>query len=84
MEEKLIEIVILVLNLDGDIHIDLSTKISELPLDSLSFVLLVTKIEEAFNFEFDDNMLMVTNFQTIQSLMDYITQKQTQNNNIGG
>lgn len=75
MEEKLIEIVILVLNLDGDIHIDLSTKISELPLDSLSFVLLVTKIEEAFNFEFDDNMLMVTNFQTIQSLMDYIIQK---------
>ena len=75
MEEKLIEIVISVLNLDGDIHIDLSTKISELPLDSLSFVLLVTKIEEAFNFEFDDNMLMVTNFPTIQSLMDYIIQK---------
>ena len=75
MEEKLIEIVISVLNLDGDRHIDPSTKISELPLDSLSFVLLVTKIEEAFNFEFDDNMLMVTNFPTIQSLMDYIIQK---------
>ena len=75
MEEKLIEIVISVLNLDGDRHIDSSTKISELPLDSLSFVLLVTKIEEAFNFEFDDNMLMVTNFPTIQSLMDYIIQK---------
>lgn len=75
MEKKLIEIVISVLNLYGDRHIDPSTKISELPLDSLSFVLLVTKIEEAFNFEFDDNMLMVTNFPTIQSLMDYIIQK---------
>jgi Phosphopantetheine attachment site. len=44
-------------------------------LDSLSFIKLVVELEQIFEIEFDDEMLSVDNFQTIDELSNYILNK---------
>ena len=50
----------------------------ELPssgIDSVTFVKIVVALEEFFNFEFDDEMLLFTAFPTIKSMVEYVESK---------
>ena len=41
-------------------------------IDSILFVKVVVALEEKFNFEFEDEMLAVSKFETLDDLMTYV------------
>jgi len=46
--------------------------LTDLGVDSITFIKLIVSLEEMFNFEFDDNMLLFTAFPNIQRIIDYV------------
>ncbi|MCL2155492.1 MAG: PqqD family peptide modification chaperone [Leptospirales bacterium] len=56
-------------------HITLETELASLDIDSISYIRLVIALEEAFNFEFDDVMLLINNFSNIKSIAEYISSR---------
>lgn len=46
--------------------------IDDLEFDSVSIVELITKIEESFSITFNDEDLLVDQFETVDSLVHYI------------
>lgn len=55
--------------------INLDTNLSDIELDSLSFMKIIVQLEETFNFEFNDDMLDVNRFTNINSVAKYIESK---------
>ena len=41
-------------------------------IDSIRFVKMIVALEAAFDFEFDEDMLLITKFPHIRSLIDYV------------
>ena len=55
--------------------VTLETSLGEVGVDSITFVTLVVALEGEFNFEFEDEMLLISAFPTIQSIIDYVELK---------
>jgi len=53
----------------------LETEFSEIEIDSITFIRIVTILEDNFDFEFDDEMLLLNTFPTIKSMIDYVKSK---------
>lgn len=70
MEERILEFIKKNVKEVG-IEVEKDTAISE-TIDSITFVEMVVALEAEFNFEFDDEMLSLSNFETIGQLMDYV------------
>lgn len=54
----------------GNISLDMS--IDNLALDSIAFISMIVTLEDAFDFEFEEKMLLSSNFPSIRSLLDYV------------
>ena len=52
--------------------VTLETSFVEAGVDSITFVNLVVALESEFNFEWDDEMLLITAFSTIRSMVEYV------------
>ncbi len=52
---------------------DLDTKLSELGINSLTFIEMAVFMEDHFNFEFEDEMLDINLFTNLHSVAAYIT-----------
>ncbi|MBS5842962.1 MAG: acyl carrier protein [Clostridiales bacterium] len=72
---KVIELIEKELKLPAQKKIDGNTRISELNMDSISFINLIITIEKNFEFEFDDEKLIYTSFKDILSIADYVELK---------
>lgn len=48
-----------------------------LGLDSITFITMVVALENEFGFEFEDEMLLTTNFPTVKALLKYVEEKST-------
>jgi phosphopantetheine attachment domain protein len=55
----------------------INTHGNSLLLNSLQFIKLVVCIEEEFDIEFEDEMLKLDSFQTIEEIAKYIVQRKT-------
>lgn len=55
--------------------IKIDEPLSELNLDSINFVKLVIALEAEFDFEFDDDKLLISEFPTVLSLVEYVEEK---------
>lgn len=44
-------------------------------MNSISFVEMIILLEDEFNFEFDDDSLIISKFQTIGDIIDYVSSK---------
>lgn len=75
MEEKVINIICQAITLESDIVITVDTLLSDLPFDSIKFIKMVVALENEFDFEFDDEKLLFTQFQTVKSLIEYVNFK---------
>ena len=62
-------------NTESDIVITVDTLLSDLPFDSIKFIKMVVALESEFDFEFDDEKLLFTQFQTVKSLIEYVNFK---------
>jgi amino acid adenylation domain-containing protein len=55
-------------------QVSTSSSLSEIGINSLTFVKFVVLIEEEFDIEFDDEGLDLSNYPTLQSLIEYVQQ----------
>lgn len=55
------------------------TKYEQIGLDSFEFIRLIVELEKEFDFEFADDMLVATNFQTIGNIVDFVYAKIVKN-----
>ena len=59
------------INKDNIIELSFSDGI----VDSLEFVSIIIDIELEFDIEFDDDMLLISNYENVGQLVDYIHSK---------
>lgn len=63
-------------NLNSEIgDVTLETGFSDAGVDSITFIKIVVALESEFDFEFDDEMLLITAFPTIKSMIEYVETK---------
>ena len=75
METKILDVINKVLD-EKDIHFILHEMNAEfLNIDSITFIKIIVALEEAFDFEFDDEMLLISKFPTIESMIEYVKTK---------
>lgn len=82
--EKIIKIIMETLpeKIESDISyeaphdITLETTIDELNLSSIDFIKIIVEMEEVFDLEFDNEMLLFEAFTDISSISEYIIRKQ--------
>jgi acyl carrier protein len=60
-------------------NISLESNISGGEMDSVTFIKIVVALEAEFDFEFDDEMLLITKFPTIKTMIDYVESKAVTN-----
>ena len=51
----------------------------QIGLDSFEFIRLIVELEKEFDFEFAEDMLVATNFQTIGNIVDFVYAKIVKN-----
>ena len=44
-------------------------------IDSITFIKMVVSLEDEFDFEFDADKLLIEEFPTVRSLVEYVNQK---------
>ena len=64
-------------NIDESVfpNISVDTNLLGIGVDSITYIRIVVSLEEAFNIEFDDEMLLFTAFPTLRSLIEYVETK---------
>lgn len=72
IERRIRELIIEVHNLEIELE-SLPDNISE--LDSVQTIALVVKLEEEFGIMFDNDELLVENFETVSKIVEQITNK---------
>jgi acyl carrier protein len=70
MSDKIISIIKEFCALKEDITID--TQISDLSLDSLSFISIIVEIENLYNIEFDIETLDIKTWNTVGDIIEYV------------
>jgi len=61
---------------EKELHsISIDTDFSSIGIDSITFIKIVVALESEFDFEFDDEMLLITKFPTIKSIVEYAESK---------
>lgn len=74
--KEVIEILkLLVAHTDVEEYFSKNDEMTGLDLDSITFIKMIVMLEEKFQFEFDDEMLFSTYFDTLQKLTEYIDSK---------
>lgn len=56
-------------------NVSLDMDFNSIGLDSITFIKTVVALESEFNFEFDDEMLLITKFPTVKSMVEYVESK---------
>lgn len=59
-------------NVLGKHTLSMTDLISDVGMDSISFIQIIVKLEELFEFEFDDEMLSHSDYETIGQVYDYV------------
>lgn len=79
IQKKALEVI--VSNLDAKIadKVFLDTDFAGVGIDSITFIKVIVALEGEFNFEFDDEMLLITAFPTIRTMVEYVESKASTN-----
>lgn len=56
-------------------NLSIDTDFSSIGLDSITFIKTIVGLECEFDFEFDDEMLLITKFPTIRTMIEYVESK---------
>ena len=56
-------------------NITLETEFNSIGLDSILFIQTVVNLETEFDFEFDDEKLLIIEFPTVSSMLEYVKSK---------
>lgn len=56
-------------------NVSLDMNFNSIGLDSITFIKTVVELEHEFDFEFEDDMLLITKFSTVKSMIEYVESK---------
>lgn len=56
-------------------NVSLDMDFNSVGLDSITFIKIIVALESEFDFEFDDEMLLITKFPTIKAMVEYVESK---------
>lgn len=56
-------------------NVSMDSDFTTIGLDSITFIKIVVSLESEFDFEFDDDMLIVTKFPNIKTMVEYVDSK---------
>jgi acyl carrier protein len=73
MEERILQLIKTMSGEKSDI-IGLDSSISDI-LDSISFIKSVVALEKEFDFEFDEDYLIISQFPTVKAVIEYVATK---------
>lgn len=73
IQNKILDIIIQNLDDKASSCVSIDSNFSE--VDSITFIKIVVELETEFDFEFDDEMLLITNFPTVKSMVEYVMSK---------
>ena len=60
---------------------DLNKRMEDLEINSIFFVKIVIKCEQKFNFEFEDEMLVMNRFENLGDFVNYVKKMAIKTNN---
>jgi acyl carrier protein len=58
-----------------NVQISIDTNLQDINMDSITFIKMIVNLETTFNFEFDDEMLLITKFPTVKTIIEYVAMK---------
>ena len=76
IQKRVCEVIISNLN-EKVTRISLEMNFNSIGVDSITFIKVVIALEGEFDFEFDDEMLLITRFSTVKSMVEYVESKIT-------
>jgi len=71
-QKNVLEMISSALSENKLVDISLDTAFSSAGLDSMIFIKIVVALETEFEFEFDDEKLLITEFPTVRSMVEYV------------
>ena len=73
MEKKIIYIIKQNCNIEQieDINIDFTA----IGVDSITFINIIVALEQEFDIEFDDEMLLISQYSNVKEFIEYVTNK---------
>ena len=75
ISKKALEIIISNLNENSLNEISLDMDFNSIGLDSITFIKIIVALETEFGFEFEDEMLLITKFPTVKTMVEYVESK---------
>lgn len=61
--------------IEESVSLSANSQLCDLNVNSIDFINIVVSIEAEFEFEFEDRKLLLSEFHTIQSIIDYIKER---------
>jgi len=58
-----------------DIKVELSDALSDLDINSITFIQIIVALESEFDFEFEDEKLLFTAFPQVKDMIDYVVKR---------
>lgn len=81
IQKKAFEVIISDLDVKVLNNISLDSDFSSIGIDSINFIRLIVALENEFNFEVDDEMLLSSAFPTIRTMIEYVEAKVSKKGN---
>ena len=75
VQKKAFEVIIANLSEKVSDNVTLDMDFNSIGLDSITFIKTIVALEGEFDFEFDDEMLLITKFPTVKSMVEYVESK---------
>ncbi len=75
VQKRAFEVIIANLNEKVSDNVTLNMDFNSIGLDSITFIKTIVALECEFDFEFDDEMLLITKFPTVKSMVEYVESK---------
>jgi acyl carrier protein len=79
IQQKAFEVIIANLSEKVSDNVSLDMDFNSIGLNSITFIKTIVALECEFDFEFDDEMLLITKFPTVKSMVEYVESKTTTN-----
>lgn len=77
VQKRAFEVIVVSLSEKVSDNVSLDMDFNIIGLDSITFIQTIVALECEFNFEFEDEMLLITKFPTVKSMVEYVESKTT-------
>ena len=79
VQKRALEVIVATLSKIVSDNVSLDMDFNSIGLDSITFIKTIVELECEFDFEFEDEMLLITKFPTVKSMVEYVESKVTTN-----